>query len=189
MFPSQIKTLEERRLSLPAASSFPRRTTGNEVDTPQPTPAGPPSHQPAGACPLTLTTHANVTPKSLISSLLQAEAPQGPWAHRGFPVLMDLPVRLEEKESLEQSVKHTRRTSTLVLLNGAYLPPCLPTQDQRGTEVHQETQVSPAHRVHRALQGRAPPSSNGGVTFSMWTIKVRGQHGLQTVTVETSCLN
>lgn len=115
MFPSQIKTLEERRLSLPAASSFPRRTTGNEVDTPQPTPVGPPSHQPAGACPLTLTTHANVTPKSLISSLLQAEAPQGPWAHRGFPVLMDLPVRLEEKESLEQSVKHTRRTSTLVL--------------------------------------------------------------------------
>lgn len=121
MFPFQIKTLEERRLSLPATSSFPQRTTGNEVDTPQPTPVGPPSHQPAGACPLTLTTDANVAPKSLIYSLLQAVAPQGPWAHRGFPVLLDLPVRLEEKESLEQSVKHTRRTSTLVLFTAGLL--------------------------------------------------------------------
>lgn len=127
--------------------------------------------------------YANVTSKSLNPSPLQAEAPQGPWAHRGFPVLLDLRVRLEEKESPDQSVKHRRRTSTLVhfaagaLMMLIYLPfgLCLPVKDQRGTEVQQETQVSPAHRAHRALQGRAPPSSNGGVTFFMWTIKVRGQ--------------
>lgn len=116
MFSFQIKTLEDRRLSLPAGSSLPQSSTGNEVDTPQPTPVGPPPHQPAGASMPTATTYANFTPKSLNSSLLQAEAPQGPWGHRGFPVLLDLRVPLEEKESLDQSVKQRRRPSTLLHL-------------------------------------------------------------------------
>lgn len=106
LFSFQIKTWEDRRLSLPAVSIVPPSSTGNEVDTPQPTPAGPPSHQPAGACTETVRAYATSTPKSSNSSLLQAEAPQGPRVHRGFPVLLDLRVRLEEKESPDQSVKN-----------------------------------------------------------------------------------
>lgn len=114
MFSFQIKTLERRRLSLPAVSSVPLSSTGNEVDPPaQPTPVGPPSPQPAGAPKLPVPTSAAVTPRSLDSSLLQAEAPQDPRGLRGFPALLDLRVRLEEKESPEQSVKRPRRTSDL----------------------------------------------------------------------------
>lgn len=113
MFSLQIKTLEERRLSGPAVSSLAQSSAGNEVDAPQPTAVGPPSQQPAGAHTLTLTTDATCTRKPLNSSLLQAEAPQGPWGHRGFLVLLDLRVRLEEKDSPDQSVKHTRRTCNL----------------------------------------------------------------------------
>lgn len=44
----QIKLLEEGRSSLPTVSSSPEGSTDNEVDTPQPTPIGPPSYLPPG---------------------------------------------------------------------------------------------------------------------------------------------
>ncbi|XP_040902147.1 collagen alpha-1(XXVI) chain isoform X2 [Toxotes jaculatrix] len=45
---SKIRLLEEARPSLPTVSSLPEGSTDNEVDTPQPTPIGPPSYQPPG---------------------------------------------------------------------------------------------------------------------------------------------
>lgn len=44
----QIKLLEEGRSSLPTANSLPEGSTHNEVDTPQPTPIGPPPYLPPG---------------------------------------------------------------------------------------------------------------------------------------------
>lgn len=44
----QIKLLEEERTFLPTVSSLPEGSTDNEVDTPQPTPIGPPAHLPPG---------------------------------------------------------------------------------------------------------------------------------------------
>lgn len=44
---SKIQLLEEERLTLPVSSS-PEGSTDNEVDGPQPTPIGPPSHLPPG---------------------------------------------------------------------------------------------------------------------------------------------
>ncbi|XP_033971240.1 collagen alpha-1(XXVI) chain [Trematomus bernacchii] len=44
---SKIQLLEEERLTLPVSSS-PEGSTDNEVDRPQPTPIGPPSHLPPG---------------------------------------------------------------------------------------------------------------------------------------------
>ncbi|XP_023260797.1 collagen alpha-1(XXVI) chain-like isoform X3 [Seriola lalandi dorsalis] len=45
---SKIRLLEEGRASLPTVSSLPEGSTDNEVDTPQPTPIGPPSYLPPG---------------------------------------------------------------------------------------------------------------------------------------------
>ncbi|XP_035009354.2 collagen alpha-1(XXVI) chain isoform X2 [Hippoglossus stenolepis] len=46
---SKIRLLEEGRPSLPTANSLAEGSTNNEVDTPQPTPIGPPSHLPPGS--------------------------------------------------------------------------------------------------------------------------------------------
>lgn len=44
----QIKLLEGGRLSAPTVGSLPVGSTDNEVDTPKPTPVGPPLHLPPG---------------------------------------------------------------------------------------------------------------------------------------------
>lgn len=57
-------------------------------------------------------------------------------------------------------------------IDSLYLVFYLGAQDQRGREVHQEKQVSPALQVRRVLRVWAPLSSESEVTFFMRTIKV-----------------
>lgn len=48
LFLFQVKVLEEGRWSLPTVNSLPEGSTHNEVDTPKPTPIGPPLYLPPG---------------------------------------------------------------------------------------------------------------------------------------------
>lgn len=177
MFLFQIKTLEERGLSLPAGSSLARSSTGNEVDTPQPTPAGPPPQQPAGAP--TLSHHPPLHAQVLQFFSAAGRGPPGPVGSPGIPGSAGPqgPAGREGKPGPAGITFEGASKAVGNMLIYLTLDLCLPAQDQRGTGVHQDTQVSLAHRArlaHRVLWGRAPPSTNGGGMFFMWTIKVSG---------------
>ncbi|XP_026225888.1 collagen alpha-1(XXVI) chain [Anabas testudineus] len=74
---SKIRLLEEGRSLLPTANSLPEGSTHNEVDTPQPTPIGPPPYLPPGG---------RGPPGPIGPSGLPGPAgPPGPTGRAGFP--------------------------------------------------------------------------------------------------------